>query len=173
MFHSENKKALISKEISGVKRQAQACPCATGNRSPLQHTMARLAQIASRGNTDLLTCVREQNCSCAHILPSHRSSLQWRTFVPAVSRFGVASRAQHRFVSAFLPASWPVPHKMCHGTGMYYGTNHIKFYGRKGPRLSSLYRFIIHVPPCFASGSSPAGKKFVIFTKTRPHNWNS
>lgn len=97
-------------------------------------------------NTDLLTCVREQNCSCAHILPSHRSSLQWWTFVPAVSRFGVASRAQHRFVSAFLPASWPVPHKMCRGTGMYYGTNHIKFYGRKGPRLSSLYRFINTFP---------------------------
>lgn len=36
----------------------------------------------SASNTVLLTCVIG-NLPCAHILPSHRSSLQWRTFVPA------------------------------------------------------------------------------------------
>ena len=34
----------------------------------------------SASNTVLLTCVIG-NLPCAHILPSHRSSLQWRTFV--------------------------------------------------------------------------------------------
>ena len=37
----------------------------------------------SASNTVLLTCVIG-NPPCAHVLPSHRSSLQWRTFVPAV-----------------------------------------------------------------------------------------
>lgn len=36
----------------------------------------------SASNTVLLTCVIGDP-PCAHILPSHRSSLQWRTFVPA------------------------------------------------------------------------------------------
>ena len=36
----------------------------------------------SASNTVLLTCVIGSP-PCAHILPSHRFSLQWRTFVPA------------------------------------------------------------------------------------------
>ena len=103
-------------EISGVMGFS---PGATGNRSPLQ--------IHNRGfsasNTVLLTCVIG-NPPCAHVLPSHRSSLQWRTFVPAAKAASVHSCAHSavrvgfptpfllgRHLTVFRPLRYP-PHSI-------------------------------------------------------------
>ena len=72
-------------------------PGATGNRSPLQIPDTS----EKRGNTGLLTCVRE----CQSLLRPHPTFSQvfpaMADFRPGgLLRFGVASRAQHRFVSA-------------------------------------------------------------------------
>ena len=80
-------------------------------RKPVQQEIARRCtyhtRLVKRGNTGLLTCVRETWFSCGRVLPSRRSSLQWRTFVSQQTtvRLGAASRAQHRFVSALWPSS--------------------------------------------------------------------
>ena len=119
---SKNKMRQSQDEISGSR--AVLPPIATGNRSPLHipYTAKR------RGNTDLLTCVRERQSSCVHCLPSHRSSLQWRTFVPAVkNRFGVTSRAQHRFVSVLRPSSDCLSCPRACGIGVYYGISIFSF----------------------------------------------
>ena len=74
----KNKMRRFQDEISGKNADRAALSGATGKSLTAAHTM----HGKSRGNTDLLTCVIG-NPPCAHILPSHRSSLQWRTFVPA------------------------------------------------------------------------------------------
>lgn len=80
-------------------------PVATGNRSSLQ--------IHNRGfsasNTVLLTCVMGQLPLRSHPTFSQTFSAM-AGFRPGESnRFGVTSRAQHRFVSAFRPSSYAYP----------------------------------------------------------------
>ena len=91
----KNKMRRSRNETSGID---------AGMNCPVQQESARRCTYhtrpRSRGNTDLLTCVREQM-----LLRPHPTFSQ---VIPAMAnfrpggllRFGVASRAQHRFVSA-------------------------------------------------------------------------
>ena len=94
---------ISGSEISGKAPAGQTCPCRAqpGNRSPLHiHSQQKRC-----GNTGLLTCVREQMLLRPHptfsqVFPA-MADISSRRF----NRFGVASRAQHRFVSALWPSS--------------------------------------------------------------------
>ena len=104
-------------------------------------------------NTDLLTCVRE-------IFFLLRPRPTFSQVVPAMAnfrpggqnRFGVASRAQHRFVSAFLPASLPVLLKRALRTWRVLRYFNIQFYSksssvgylRTGRGPSSRWTSVIH-----------------------------
>ena len=81
----------------------------------------------SASNTVLLTCVIG-NPPCAHILPSHRSSLQWRTFVLAV-KTALAWPHAHSTVSCrhfcLLPCL-SYSKERC-GHGVYYGISIFSF----------------------------------------------
>ena len=81
----------------------------------------------SASNTVLLTCVIG-NPPCAHILPSHRFSLQWRTFVPA-DRSASAWPHAHSTVSCrhfcLLPCL-SYSKERC-GHGVYYGISIFSF----------------------------------------------
>lgn len=119
----KNKMRRFHHEISGI--WAVLPPIATGNRSPLQ--------IHNRGfsasNTVLLTCVMG-NPLRPHPTFSQIFSAMADFRPNGIFRFGVASRAQHRFVSAFLPASLPVLLKRALRTWRVLRYFNIQFYSK-------------------------------------------
>ena len=123
----KNKMRRFQDEISGKNADRAALSGATGKSLTAAHTM----HGKSRGNTDLLTCVRE-----TFFLLRPRPTFS--QVVPAMAnvrpggslRFGVASRAQHRFVSAFLPASLPVLLKRALRTWRVLRYFNIQFYSK-------------------------------------------
>ena len=116
-FVQKTKCADLNMKSAAVGRFFAHC-----NRKSLAAANTRSRFSAS--NTVLLTCVIG-NPPCAHILPSHRSSLQWRTFVPA-DRSASAWPHAHSTVSCrhkclLLSLSCP---RVC-GIGVYYGINNM------------------------------------------------
>ena len=123
----KNKMRRFQDEISGKNADRAALSGATGKSLTAAHTM----HGKSRGNTDLLTCVRETffllrpRPTFSQVVPAMAN------FRPGGSlRFGVASRAQHRFVSAFLPASLPVLLKRALRTWRVLRYFNIQFYSK-------------------------------------------
>ncbi len=158
-------------KISGKSTgRAHAMPDTAGNRSPLHIPFT----FQKRGNTDLLTCVRER------IAPAPTSYLL--TGLPRNGwlsprrkiRFGVVSRAQHRFVSAFRPSSWPTLLKERCGIGVYYGISVFGFqrvivrmesYGREGRALHEASPLPLLSYTFFPSFSSFFSKSGCFFRK--------
>ena len=69
-------------------------------------------------------------------------------------RFGVASRAQHRFVSAFLPASLPVLLKRALRTWRVLRYFNIQFYSKSS--------MIFCIPFTMIYDFSPFGKQILV-----------
>lgn len=99
----------------------------------------------SASNTVLLTCVignppLRPHPTFSQVFPAMAN------FRPnGIFRFGVASRAQHRFVSVLRPSSVCLSCPRVYGIGVYYGISIFSFtYGREGAPLHDDLLYSVH-----------------------------
>ena len=127
----------------------------------------------SCGNTGLLTCVREQMLLRPHptfsqVFPA-MADISSRRF----NRFGVASRAQHRFVSALRPSSLrPLPEDG--GSGVYYGIYSVFGEAERAASDAFIVPYIISERGVFCKrifGQFPLRRLFQVGRVNLPGRW--
>lgn len=126
----------------------------------------------SASNTVLLTCVIGDP-PCAHILPSHRSSLQWRTFRPGDSIASAWPRA-HSTVSCRHNAFFLAAPAGGRQSGVYYGIYSVFGEAERAASDAFIAPYIISERGVFCKrifGQFPLRRLFQVGRVNLPGRW--